>query len=158
MMSDTTVYALYSQNSGLVHNHSDCAGDILYSDESHIFAIRADGGELTEVQPIYSIDDTEPRGMTCDSCGEYIFDPDYRGILNSAVEEILNNQPQDQARETLVELFTFQGSIDELVFGAIVSAVDSAETIWRRASSVVDELAPDEQEYFATLTEVWEEL
>ncbi len=106
MMTDTRVYALYVEDVGMVHNDDECAGDILYSDESHSYAIRSDDGVLSPAQAVYSIDDTEDRGMSCDHCAKYIFEPDYRAILERELEAIIDSKDGTWRKTSrIVDLF-----------------------------------------------------
>ena len=153
MMVDTTVYGLYIEDTGLVHNYADCAGDILYSADTQSYAIRGPEGELTNAQPLYSLDDTEAQGMSCDTCGLYIFEPDWRGILEQSIENILTTLPEAQALDAILELLA-----DELaeVEETVREAVTSSDTTWRRAGRIVSELAEDSIETRAQETDEWE--
>jgi hypothetical protein len=71
MMVDTTVYALLGDGY-IVHNHEDCAPNAAQAiDGRHQYIDLETGAEL---QPIYYLDD-DGRGMTCDHCTLYIFEP-----------------------------------------------------------------------------------
>jgi hypothetical protein len=82
MMVDTRVYGLYIEDVGIVHNTDKCAGgDVLTGSAGWPVAVHTDNDEIVKAQPIYSIDDTDGAGTTCDGCGEFVFepDPDYCG-------------------------------------------------------------------------------
>jgi hypothetical protein len=150
MMVDTRVYGLYIEDGGIVHNDDDCAGDILFSDSSNSYAIRDVDGTLTPAQPIYSIDDTLRLGTTCDSCMQYIFEPDYLNIVQDEVENIINDLSKGDAFAALLEL------VGEDHREAIAEAMDSTDALWRRAGILMSDLDAEEVERIAPETAVWE--
>lgn len=174
MMVDTRVYGLYVEDVGMVHNDSECAGDILRGDDGHTFAVADVNGDVTKALPLYSVDDTQLTGELCDSCGEYIFEPDYRGILEQAVEDILREESPVDAALKLRALFTtdhpaspfsslnwagrlardmdYLNAIDRAVAGAS-SAVTRANS---RAVVLVSELDEDDIAELAVKTTAWE--
>ena len=38
---------------------------------------------------LYSTDDNSSEGLSCDACGKYIFEPDYRGQWQEALQDLL---------------------------------------------------------------------
>lgn len=79
MMTDTTIYGYIFDGFVL---HPDCV-----TDEADIKAV--DDGTAGR---LYSIDDNEPDGMTCDGCGAWVFEPDYRSLAVQGVEDILTDR------------------------------------------------------------------
>jgi hypothetical protein len=74
MMVDTTVHGLYDGDTGIYHNSPDCVDGLMSADDgSHLFAA-SDGDSVTLMRPLYYTDD-DGRGMTCESCGLYVFEP-----------------------------------------------------------------------------------
>lgn len=80
MMVDTTVYGLVGDG-GIMHANSDCVPGLMTAEDgSHTYAAPAGDGTFAELHPVYYLDD-DGRGLTCDSCSEYIWEPaeDYCG-------------------------------------------------------------------------------
>lgn len=69
MMMDTTIYGYVGDGA-------------VYHDE-HIGDLTQKGEELAGLSPLYSHDD-DGNGLSCDECGEWIFEPTFEAVWESA--------------------------------------------------------------------------
>ena len=89
MMVDTTVYGYVGD--GYVQC-PECHGE------------RADGDDMSR---LYSTDDTDEGGLSCDACGRYIFEPDSDYLAREAIMEVLYDvrysDPVERQAEAIVD-------------------------------------------------------
>lgn len=72
MMVDTTVYGYVGDGAAYC---PDCTPE----------------DEREGMGRVYSTDDTEPEGMSCDGCGKYIFEPDFDGLWEDAILDLIRD-------------------------------------------------------------------
>jgi hypothetical protein len=92
-MVDSTIYGYYIGDGVVV-----CAS--CYQDDDKMGSAEDGNDERTLDGPdadqgIYSHNDTEREGLTCDTCYEYIFEPDPEYQLQQDIEDILL-RPDDE--------------------------------------------------------------
>jgi hypothetical protein len=59
---------------------------------------------------LYSIDDTESDGLSCDECGGFIFEPDVEAQLIAAIEDIMSDPARPYSRASrILSLFQDNG-------------------------------------------------
>jgi hypothetical protein len=95
MMIDTTIYGRVGEGFALCQN---CWMKADIPDE--------------DMSPLYSHDDTSEEGMSCDTCEEYIFEPDPEWALRHDIEDILlwpKDEPYYKKSDRIIQVMHDHG-------------------------------------------------